>query len=79
MENKFIQLNDEENQKEIRSSDVLILLYSIGALIGLCLSFKAGIDPKTAVECLVLSWLLSVIALGISVASDVRDLDFEEN
>jgi hypothetical protein len=55
---------------------IIISLYSIGALAGLMAAFNPSLSSLQSTNCLVLSWMLALGALGMSVLCE-RDAEEE--
>ncbi len=59
-----------EQQVSFLSTQSVVLLYSLGALIGLVLAFDPSLNSLQTTNCLVLSWMLALGALGMSILGD---------
>ncbi len=51
---------------------MLIALYCIGSFIALVMAFNPDFSPTQTINCLLMSWSLTSIALGVSVMSDKK-------
>lgn len=58
---------DEQLAAEFPSVELLVSLYSFGAILALVLSFSARLDAAQIAVCLMICWLLTSGALGLSV------------
>ena len=63
--------NSENNTENVfPSTDLLVLLYCLGALVGLVLAINPSASSAQSTNCLLISWLLASIALGMSITTD---------
>ena len=70
-----------ESQRLFPSTELIVLLYSLGALVGLCFAFSGNLGPLQTTNCLLLSWILALGALAMSVLgepSEQTEEDFDE-
>lgn len=71
-----------EQQDEIvgfPSMRMIVLLYSLGALIGLFFAFNPAMSSLQTTNCLLLSWLLATAALGMSILVDSSPTEIDED
>ena len=68
--NRELPDSSGEQQVSFPSTHSVILLYSLGALIGLVLAFDPSLSALQTTNCLLLSWILALGALGMSVLGD---------
>ena len=57
------------------STRMLVMLYSGAAVTALLMSFTLPLDPIQTTWCLVISWLLTSGALGMSLFMEAPELD----
>ncbi len=55
------------------STELVVLLYSIGAVAGLCFALSGRLGSLQTTNCLLLSWVMALAALGMSVFGDRQD------
>ena len=71
-------LNPNENPDGTSNgAEWFVLLYSLGALIGLLCAFQSTLTPLQTTNCLVLSWLLALGALVVSLLCDSQEPEEE--
>lgn len=58
--------------EEFPSTSMLIAIYCLGSFVSLVLAFNPDFTPTQTINCLLMSWALTSIALGVSVMSDRR-------
>lgn len=56
--------------EEFPSTTMLIALYCLGSFIALVMAFNPDFSPTQTINCLLMSWTLTSIALGVSVMSE---------
>ena len=64
--------------EEFPSTGTLIALYCLGSFIALVMAFNPEFSPTQTINCLLMSWALTSIALGVSVMSDRKPAVAEE-
>ncbi|MCB0345826.1 MAG: hypothetical protein KDD66_11965 [Bdellovibrionales bacterium] len=75
--NNEIQQDASSEDAEFPSVKLLVSLYSYGAIFALVLSFSAHLDSTQIGVCLMLCWLLTSGALGLSVC--LKESEEEED
>ncbi len=63
----------DEHKVIFPSTQFVITVYCFGALTSLMAAFYPPLDAAHSTNCLVLSWVLALCALGISIFSDAAE------
>ena len=79
-ENSYKQPDSQDNSENISiwTPEVLVLLYCFGALFGLLLAINPHLSSLQTTNCLLLSWVLAIGALGMSMLADTDPVLEEE-
>ena len=60
-------LDSDDTPTKLYNADLVIWIYTLSSLIALMLAFEETLTPIKSTNCLVISWLFALGALGISV------------